>query len=115
MDKTGSAMTCSAYQEIPVHGGSAHACRKLLWVTRGLTYRRLAALGAAIALTGCGVSAGGGAQVRGDGSGAPAAPDRPYVVVLSFDGVRSDYLVRDTLPAFERVAAEGVRAASLTP
>lgn len=37
------------------------------------------------------------------------------VILLSFDGVRSDYLDRDPLPAFARVAREGLRADGLVP
>ena len=45
---------------------------------------------------------------------APAAA-RPVVILLSFDGVRYDYLDRDRLPAFERMAREGARAEALVP
>ena len=44
-----------------------------------------------------------------------AAGARPVVILLSFDGVRHDYLDRDTLPAFERIAREGARAEALLP
>jgi len=37
------------------------------------------------------------------------------VILLSLDGVRHDYLARDALPAFERVAREGARAEALVP
>jgi predicted AlkP superfamily pyrophosphatase or phosphodiesterase len=37
------------------------------------------------------------------------------VILLSFDGVRHDYLDRDALPAFARVAREGLRAEGLVP
>jgi predicted AlkP superfamily pyrophosphatase or phosphodiesterase len=37
------------------------------------------------------------------------------VILLSLDGVRPDYLDRDELPAFARVAAEGLRAEALVP
>jgi predicted AlkP superfamily pyrophosphatase or phosphodiesterase len=37
------------------------------------------------------------------------------VIWISLDGVRADYLDRDPLPAFGRVAAEGVRAEHLAP
>ena len=40
---------------------------------------------------------------------------RPVVILLSFDGVRHDYLDRDELPAFERMAREGARAEALVP
>jgi len=44
-----------------------------------------------------------------------AAEARPVVILLSFDGVRHDYLARDALPAFERMAREGARAEALVP
>ncbi|MGQ0649216.1 MAG: alkaline phosphatase family protein [Gemmatimonadaceae bacterium] len=63
-------------------------------------------------LTACGVAGGG----RGDvGRAAAAQSDSRYVVVLSFDGLRRDFLTRDSLPAFASLAAEGTRAASLRP
>jgi predicted AlkP superfamily pyrophosphatase or phosphodiesterase len=37
------------------------------------------------------------------------------VILLSLDGVRPDYLDRDPLPAFARVAADGLRAEGLVP
>lgn len=39
----------------------------------------------------------------------------PTVVVLSFDGVRHDYLDLEGLPAFERMQREGIRAERLIP
>ena len=46
---------------------------------------------------------------------APAAPPAPAVVLLSFDGVRPDYLDRGELPALERLVREGARAEGLVP
>lgn len=46
---------------------------------------------------------------------ALGAEARPVVILLSFDGVRHDYLDRDALPAFERIAREGARAEALVP
>jgi len=43
------------------------------------------------------------------------AGQSPIVVVLSWDGMRHDYLDRATFPALSRVAREGVRARRLTP
>ena len=43
----------------------------------------------------------------------PSAAARPYVVLVSFDGFRPDYLERFDTPAFERLAARGLRAAGL--
>jgi type I phosphodiesterase/nucleotide pyrophosphatase len=43
-------------------------------------------------------------------------PERaPTVIVLSFDGVRHDYLDRAPFPAFGRIAREGLRAGRLVP
>ncbi len=54
---------------------------------------------------------------------APSAPpadlapvgDGPYVVMVSFDGMHPDMLARVPTPAFDRIAARGVRAAALIP
>jgi arylsulfatase A-like enzyme len=43
------------------------------------------------------------------------ADARPVVILLSLDGVRYDYLARDALPAFERIARDGARAEALVP
>jgi len=45
----------------------------------------------------------------------PGAAEPGTVVWLSLDGVRHDYLDRDSLPAFERIAREGARAEALVP
>jgi len=44
-----------------------------------------------------------------------AADAKPVVILLSLDGVRHDYLERAGLPAFERIAREGVHAEALVP
>ena len=38
---------------------------------------------------------------------------RPYVVLVSFDGFRADYLDRFDTPSFDRLSARGVRASGL--
>ena len=43
------------------------------------------------------------------------ADAKPVVILLSLDGVRHDYLDRDPLPAFDRIAREGARAEALVP
>ncbi len=43
----------------------------------------------------------------------PAVRGRPYVVLVSFDGFRPDYLDRFHTPGFERLAARGARADGL--
>jgi hypothetical protein len=45
----------------------------------------------------------------------PADVSDPTVILLSLDGVRFDYLDRDELPAFARIAREGLRAEALEP
>jgi alkaline phosphatase D len=57
---------------------------------------------------------------RGTGSASktshpPPTDDRPYVVLVSFDGFRYDYLDRVHAPNFERIAKAGVRARALIP
>ncbi len=42
-------------------------------------------------------------------------PGVPYVILVSFDGFRYDYLDRFELPHFRQFAAEGTRATSLIP
>jgi predicted AlkP superfamily pyrophosphatase or phosphodiesterase len=54
-----------------------------------------------------------GSGVAGE-HGAAAERD-PVVILLSFDGVRHDYLDRGGLPALERIARTGARAKSLVP
>ncbi|MEO6527636.1 MAG: ectonucleotide pyrophosphatase/phosphodiesterase [Gemmatimonadaceae bacterium] len=48
-------------------------------------------------------------------SSALATAARPYVVLLSIDGFRHDYLERFHPPALERLAAAGIRARALLP
>ena len=51
-----------------------------------------------------------------DGTGGtndPSVAGRPHFVLVSFDGFRPDYLDRFDTPAFDRLAARGVRAAGL--
>ena len=49
------------------------------------------------------------------GTNHPAVLDRDYVVLVSFDGLRHDYLERVETPAFDQLAATGVRADALIP
>lgn len=73
-------------------------------------------------LSGC-VTSGAGtaptpASVVATGSGGTNRPDqlaKPYVVLVSFDGFRGDYLDHYTAPNFQRFARQGVRAAGLIP
>lgn len=53
---------------------------------------------------------------RAGGEAAGNAPaSRPYVVLVSFDAFRYDYLDRLNPPAFAEIAARGVRAKALIP
>jgi hypothetical protein len=52
------------------------------------------------------------------GSGGINRPDqvgKPYVILISFDGFRPDYLDRFALPNFARVLRRGTRAAGMIP
>jgi predicted AlkP superfamily pyrophosphatase or phosphodiesterase len=49
------------------------------------------------------------------GVNAPETLDKPYLVLVSFDGFRHDYLDRYPTPNFDRVAARGVTAEALVP
>ncbi len=60
-------------------------------------------------------SASDTAVVTSGGVNAPRHRDAPHVVLISFDGFRWDYLDRYPAPAFERVAAAGVRAERMIP
>ncbi|HEX6941126.1 MAG TPA: ectonucleotide pyrophosphatase/phosphodiesterase [Longimicrobiales bacterium] len=55
------------------------------------------------------------AQGGSGGRNAPEHLDAPYVVVVSFDGFRHDYLDWFETPNFGRVARRGVRADALIP
>lgn len=78
-----------------------------------------------VVLTGCGTAPSSPAS-RGQppvpatavGSGGTNRPDqqsKPYVIMVSFDGFRADYLDRYPAPNFQRVARNGVRARGLIP
>ena len=54
-----------------------------------------------------------GAQSRG--VNAPAHREKPYVLLISFDGFRPEYLQRLNLPNFERVWRNGVRSSGMLP
>ena len=58
------------------------------------------------------------AAVTAVGSGGTNRADqlgKPYVIMVSFDGFRADYLDRYPAPNFQRVARSGVRAKGLIP
>lgn len=85
----------------------------------------LARLLAAVILTGCAPGPSSpppGGQppiaVTAVGSGGTNRTDqlsKPYVIMVSFDGFRADYLDRYPAPNFQRVARNGVRAQGLIP
>ena len=49
------------------------------------------------------------------GANTPHQQEQPYVVLVSFDGFRADYLDRIETPNFRRVIRQGVRAERLIP
>jgi predicted AlkP superfamily pyrophosphatase or phosphodiesterase len=49
------------------------------------------------------------------GTNRPERRDAPYLILISFDGFRPDYLDRFDLPNFRRVAASGARARAMIP
>ena len=101
---------------------AAGGCRAWCWA---------AALAAAVAwgpggagpvsareLAAAGASAQPGRATTPGGTGGVNAPetlDKPYLVLVSFDGFRHDYLDRYATPSFDRVAARGVAAEALVP
>jgi predicted AlkP superfamily pyrophosphatase or phosphodiesterase len=55
-----------------------------------------------------------GAQGSG-GVNAPKQQSKPYVVLISFDGFKPEYLQRLNLPNFGRMTARGVRSVGMIP
>lgn len=49
------------------------------------------------------------------GINRPEHVDKPYLVLISFDGFRADYLDRFHLPNFRRVVQRGARARAMVP
>ena len=56
-----------------------------------------------------------GAPAGSAGINRPEQIAKPHVVLISFDGLRADYLDRFTLPNFQRVLRRGTRAAGMIP
>lgn len=57
-------------------------------------------------------------SLSGQGTGGVNAPSqraKPYVILVSFDGMRAEYFDRIPLPNFERVMKRGVRSAGMIP
>jgi predicted AlkP superfamily pyrophosphatase or phosphodiesterase len=55
-----------------------------------------------------------GAQGSG-GVNVPAQQNKPYVILISFDGMKPEYLERIELPNFQRVMRAGVRSTGMIP
>ena len=55
------------------------------------------------------------ASAGSGGINSPAQRDKSYVILISFDGFRPDYLDRFELPNFNRVIRRGARARALIP
>ena len=56
------------------------------------------------------------ANAQGSGGvNTPAQQRKPYVVIISFDGMKPEYLQRIDLPNFERVMQRGVRSVGMIP
>ena len=74
---------------------------------------------AVLALAGCNAPASRNAATAGtQASGGRNRPEqlaKPYVVLVSFDGFRADYLDRFQLPNFRRIVDRGARAESMMP
>jgi alkaline phosphatase D len=81
---------------------------KLVSITSARVHLRAIAAVALLALAACAPRGTPNAQ-------APSPNERPYVVLISFDGFRHDYLDRVRAPNFERIAKGGVRARALIP
>jgi predicted AlkP superfamily pyrophosphatase or phosphodiesterase len=56
-----------------------------------------------------------GAISGSGGTNRPEQRDKPYLILISFDGFRHDYLDRFNLPNFKRMGQRGVRAAAMIP
>ena len=52
---------------------------------------------------------------RSNGINRPEQRDKPYLILVSFDGFRADYLDRFALPNFQRVMQWGARARGMVP
>lgn len=48
-------------------------------------------------------------------SNAPQHRNKPYVILISFDGMKPEYLTRIDLPNFQRVMDNGVRSVGMIP
>jgi predicted AlkP superfamily pyrophosphatase or phosphodiesterase len=55
------------------------------------------------------------ASVASAQSSAPQQRNKPYVILISFDGMKPEYLTRIDLPNFQRVMQQGVRSVGMIP
>jgi predicted AlkP superfamily pyrophosphatase or phosphodiesterase len=78
-----------------------------------LEMRFMGPVGSALILAAAAACAGPEASNRH--ASPPTHAERPFVVMVSFDGAHPDFLQRAHTPHFDRVAAEGVQAAGLIP
>ena len=62
-----------------------------------------------------GLVAGGVSAQTSGGVNTAAQQRKPYVVLISFDGMKPEYLQRIDLPNFERVMQRGVRSVGMIP
>ena len=85
---------------------------------RGLFCAALALL-LVVIVSGCGgvrpAQPGGSTPRTSGGINRPDQRDKPYVILISFDGFKPDYLDRLTLPNFRRAMERGARATSMVP
>lgn len=63
----------------------------------------------------CTILATAGAAQGTGGVNAPSQREKPYVILVSFDGFKPEYLQRIDLPNFQRVMRSGVRSAGMIP
>jgi len=69
-----------------------------------------------LVLFACALSAGTvGAQVTGGAGNALGQQNKPYVILVSFDGFRAEYLRRLDLPNFDRVTRAGIHSVGMIP
>ena len=60
-------------------------------------------------------AASGGSLTGSGGVNAPAQRDKPYLILVSLDGFKAEYLDRLELPNLRRLAGRGARAKAMVP
>ena len=81
-----------------------HTCRARLWVTALI-----------ILLLGAAPPYAAAQQTATGGTNRPEQRDKPYVVLVSLDGFKAEYLDRMPLPNLHRVMQRGTRAKGMVP